>query len=230
MVLYSVVSQARKAVKSVYMQFIDDLEERRYGRAVIFGLLILIAGSASWGGYSMYVRHREQQASSDLMQYIKDYHQAAGAESTDWNYLANLFKMGYRQHSHSTLAPFFLLYQADALVQDNERQEALSLLDQALVALGVESPLYTTYAVKKALLVLEDNAQQGIADLQKLAQDKANKQRDMAQYYLGLYYWMHNDSAQAKVAWAELIDSQSAEKQERSAWALQAQQYMQQMS
>ena len=56
-----------------------------------------------------------------------------------------------------------------------------------------------------------------------LAQDKNNKNRDMAQFYLGLYYFSADNLADAKKVWLELVE-QSTDTKNSSPWAQEAEQ------
>jgi cytochrome c-type biogenesis protein CcmH/NrfG len=92
------------------------------------------------------------------------------------------------------------------------------------------SPLIALYEMERALIQLDsadDKFQQaGLQTLQALADDKNNTHRDSAQYYLGNYYWAHNDVDKAHDIWQKLVDEQRDEKLAPSPWVQQVQQQL----
>ncbi len=107
-------------------------------------------------------------------------------------------------------------------------------MDDALEGMKTDHSLFNVYKTKRAIAKLdaddEVTQKQGLQELVTLANDTTNKQQDVAQYYVGLYHWNTDNIEVAKKAWKQLINSQSAEKQGKSPWALQAQTLLQQIS
>ena len=62
-----------------------------------------------------------------------------------------------------------------------------------------------------------------------LAQNKDNMFRDSAQYYLGRYYWAHNQIDDARAVWQQLVDEQRDEKMAPSPWVNQVQEQLELM-
>ena len=71
---------------------------------------------------------------------------------------------------------------------------------------------------------------EGLEELRQLATDTTNKNNDSAQYYLGLYYWAHNDLTTAINTWKELVASQAHERLAASPWASLAKEKLAQRS
>jgi hypothetical protein len=80
------------------------------------------------------------------------------------------------------------------------------------------SPLYTLYATKRALIAIDLGKEEGLEQLKTLGYDENNKQRDVALYYLGLYYWSNNDIDGARQVWETLVSLKKADPKATSEW------------
>jgi predicted Zn-dependent protease len=184
---------------------------RRIMRLLSIGAMITAALAVSYWGYQLYAGNREKNAQKELAACMELYEKAAGAGemATLWPSVEMACKLGHERYSGSSLAPYFLSYQADALIKQNKMDEAITIMNEMVHALSPRSPLYHVYATKHALMQMDatDNAVRaaGLLALEKLAADTNNEQRDEALYYLGLYHWHNNDASQAKEAWQTLM-------------------------
>lgn len=196
-------------------------------RRIYYGIALLtIAGLAvaGWFGYGWYVRLKEEAAYKDLALSIDGYVKALGTGESEgkWHDVARAFEVGAERHPSSKMHPYFLVYQADVLIQQGKTKEAGALMDKALIEMNAQQPLYTTYALKRALLNLDsgDPASQkrGREELESLAKDTSNPTQDMALYYSALDAESRGDEAQAGKQFKEII----AHGQQRSYWYLLA--------
>lgn len=198
---------------------------RRALHAFTAGAFIILMVLASWWAYGSYSVYREQQAQKTLASCIEQYEKAvtAGVGSILWPTVELSCKSGYEQYSGSSLAPYFLAYQAEALIKQNKTEDAMTVMGTMTQAMSHSSPLYYLYAMKHALLQMDaaDSAVRaaGLQTLTKLADDTDNKQRDEALYYVGLYNWHNNDLAQAKEAWQKLAELPAMNNDQASPWA-----------
>ena len=84
-------------------------------------------------------------------------------------------------------------------LQQGKIADACAIFESVIAALPKDSPVLPLYKTKRALMKLDmpEAAKQaeGLEELRQLAADKTNKNSDVAQYYLGLYYWARNDLA-----------------------------------
>lgn len=191
-------------------------------------LVALIATGGFWG-YKKYVMHREQAAQKVFADCMHEYTMVLAGNGT-WENVEELSRVGYEDHKNSNLAPYFLALQADALLAQNKQEEAAKIFDTLLTSLPKKSPLYSLYATKRALINIDRGesagaATMGLEQLKALADDTKNLQRDVALYYLGLYYWSENSIQEAQKAWQELIDMQQDQKVP-SPWAARAREKM----
>jgi tetratricopeptide (TPR) repeat protein len=174
-----------------------------------FGIIVLLG---LWWGYSQFAGQKEKEAQKTLASCIELYDQAIGASETSvpWSTVETACKRAYDEYSSSNLAPYFLAYQAEALVKQNKTDEAVTVMTSMIKSMSKSSPLYYVYATKLALVEIDSNDStihaQGLKRLEELAADTNNQQRDEALYYAGLYYWQLNDQIKAKEAWQTLAE------------------------
>ncbi len=210
------------------------LKSRLIYLAFIVGLSALV--SAGWFGYAWYVKRQEQAAYKDLAESIDAFYKvlAASNNTQAWQDVVTAFTVGAQRHARSHLAPYFLAYQADALLYQGDQQSALSVMDNMISMLSKTSPLYYTYATKRALMKLDaqqpDIKQQAKAELEQLIKDSANPSytKDMALYYAGLDAWNQGDKEQARAYWSSIANPSTP--QEASLWWEKAQERMQMSS
>lgn len=175
-------------------------------------LAMLCVGIVCAGGYYTYKWHNnkiQKRAQRDFVDSIDVYKQAfmsdAGQkditkkETQMWNEVEVAFKTGYFQNSKSTLAPFFLAFESEALIKLGKFDEAYKALSEAIKKFSKNSPYYYLYSIKKSLLEIDKKDEKsGVEQLINLVSDKNNILKDMSAFYLGEYYWSKNDIVKAK--------------------------------
>ena len=170
----------------------------------IAAIALAIAGlvGAGWFGYSWYARSKEQAAYKDLAESIDAYNKARLSGSEKLTDVERGFAEGAKRNASSKLRSYFLVYQADALLELGKQHEAIALYDQALGSIARSNPLYFLYAVKRALIKLDATddviRKQGRQELTMLAHDAANPMQDMARYYSGLDALDQGDTSTAE--------------------------------
>lgn len=196
---------------------------------VFLAVAVIIGGLV---GYRWYHSNQEKAAQLLFSEGIELYQQAVTG-TIQWTQVDLFFNLGYERHKNCALAPFFLAFRAEALAQQKKNDDAIKVLAQAVDQMNPAQPFKTFYQTKLALLQIDStdtNTQQaGLSGLKTLADDTKNQSRDVAQYFLGLYYWNLNNIEQARVIWQELISSQMAEKHAMSPWAAQAEEKLSQL-
>jgi tetratricopeptide (TPR) repeat protein len=199
--------------------------------AGVVGALVIVGGVA---GYRYYVNQIETRAQIAFAESVAIYHEAMRGRSDVWPHVELKCATDYEQFKKSSLAPYFLVIKADALAQQGKIVEAAEIFDTVIDVLPKNSPLLSLYKTKRALLKLDmpESAKQteGLEELRQLSADKTNLNNDVAQYYLGLYYWSRNELPAALDIWKELVAGQAAEKLAASPWASLAQEKLAQRS
>ncbi len=175
------------------------------------GILALagLAG-AGWFGYSWYMRSKEQVAYKDLAESIDGYVKSriSGGNAEKWIDVERGFQAGAKRNTSSKLQPYFLAFEADALIEQGKIKEAAILIDKAVGMISRDNPLYFLYAIKRALIKIDSSDEgmekQGRQELAALAKDTANPMQDMARYYSGLDALSQGDKTAARNFFQEI--------------------------
>ena len=205
-------------IKTRIKHFIEN-----HYREFLIGIGCVLVGCAAYYLYKRDQRHKNEVAQIAFAQTIAEMHNSQ-KDSDLWSSVGLAAQTGYRSYNKTIFGPYFLALESEAEVEQGNNAKSLELLELALKELGKKTPLYYVYKTKAALLKLdnEDVAVQtaGYNDLQALAQDEDNKNRDQALYYLGEYYHNQNDTARAQETWKELVtEFQASEDTAMSPWA-----------
>ncbi len=207
----------------------------RYIKQIAIALAIVLLAAGGYLGYRSYIVSREQKAHQTFADYMQDFQLAAKADSKEeWERMVRLAEHGHIQHKGSNLAPLFLSLKADAHIKRGEMVEGINTLQQAIDALPAGSPLLTLLQIKQSLIQLDadDDAlsKVGLQQLILLARDKENSLKDMALFYLGRYYWAHDQIEDAKKTWQELEDSSWYDKAYPSPWMQEVKQKLKEIA
>lgn len=182
----------------------------KYTRAITIFVSCAIFALVGWYGYRWYKTKLEYTAQRDFSESAQDFYKlfASQKSAKAWNDVEQGLAFRAEQNKNSTLAPYFLVYQADALLQEGKSAEALALLNRAITQLEKTSPIYYLYRIKRALIKLDAEQEairmEGVAELDVLSQDKDNQYQDMAGYYRGYYAWNTGNKNEAKQIWSQL--------------------------
>ncbi|MCK4517873.1 tetratricopeptide repeat protein [Candidatus Babeliales bacterium] len=208
---------------------IDDLvkkiKECQIQVLIGLGIVAFIIGGVYGLGY--YKQRREERAYQTLVSAMKYFdapvakkseeHQGNldflekkefSTEKEKWERVASTFKDAYDSYSGAGIAPIFLAYRAEALVQLDKLDEAIEVLRQAIAGMS-NGQTRELYQAKLALMLLdtkeEKEASVGLETLKKLAADEQSVVRDLALYHLGQHYWYAKNFIEAKNYWNQLL-------------------------
>ncbi len=220
--------------RSVMQPTITRIKKFRYIRELLISVVLLPLLIAGFFGYRLYRTHKEQAAHRALATCIAEYEKVAKEEPQMLSRVEMLCKLGYEQHENSALAPYFLAFRANVLMQQDKKEEALAIIDKMLDGMTSASPLFTIYKTKRALMQLDmsDHITQaaGLDELRQLAQDKNNMNNDIALYYVGLYHWAKNEIEESKKVWEELVSTKIDKKESASPWVALAEEKLKQIA
>ena len=207
----------------------------RYMKQLTMVITVLLVAAGGYVGYRWHIAAREQKAYHTFAEYLTEFQLAVKADTpAEWNRLISLVNNGYAQHKTSNVAPLLLSLKADAQIKLGELVEAGNTVKQAINALPTDSKLVPLLSVKHALLQLDatDSELQkaGLQELIALARDKDNPYKDMALFYLGRYYWAHDEVEEARKSWQELEEGSVLERAYPSPWMHEAEQKLAQIA
>lgn len=188
------------------------LQNKRYDKFVYAGLLaifILSIGLLGWYGYNWYKVNRAQEAYQAFSESVAEFDQAkSGNKDITWAEVVSSLKVGAKKYSDTSLYPFFLAYESQALKLANDQENSQKVLSQSIESMPKDNPLYGLYAIKNAVLRLnsdkDEAKQEGISLLEDLAKNKNLSIRQTALYYLGYYFYLSNNIDKANQYWLEL--------------------------
>lgn len=209
---------------------------RSYTHFLFILLLTLLAVGGGYLGYRWYMLSKGQTVQREVAMRMEEFQRIlAGAPEAMPAQLAQLesvLTFDYNLNQRNKLAPMFLLLQADVQLQQQKEVETLDTL-QRLITILATSPLQPLIKTKRALLQLDSADVQvkelGLQNLTQLAYDTDNTQRDSALFYLGRYYWVHDQLDEAKRVWQELIDTPTYTGSFPSPWVYEAQEALAQV-
>lgn len=227
----------KKITQNMYRDFFyphfERMKELSFFKEIAIGSLFILAAVGGFYMYRVWNSGKEQEAQKIFEECFQEYQRALQGSDELWSEVAMMCKLGYERYGATNIGPFFLGLQADALLWQGKKPEALTFLDKMIYSLS-GNPLISIYKIKRALIKCDsddDNMQQqGRTELEELAHDQRNIQADEAYYYLGYSYWTRNELEQAKRVWQELLEKFKKDNpQSVSVWMLLAEQKIKQI-
>jgi hypothetical protein len=207
------------------MMLSNTLLNKKYQTALVVVGIAAGLGAVGWFGYSWYRVRVEQQAHKAFVESVNDYTamEKSTQEQPAWHDIGQALANRAQEHKNSVLAPYFLLYQADALLHEGKRENSIEIMNTALEKISKNLPLYYLYALKRALVKIDSNQEllhnEGLKELDELSTNSENPLQDMALYYKGYNAFAAGDAAQAQQVWVQLF----APAYKESLWAQLAQ-------
>ena len=209
----------RQMVRAIYG---EKVKQFKYLKHIFICLGIVLSCVATFMLYRFYVMYRERASQKVFSEYVELF-QKEHAEDGEWQKITAQFQHGYDQHSGSYLAPYYLSFQADGLLKQGKKNEAIGVMDEMIQHMPVSSPILSLFKTKRALIKLDSDdeaiQQEAVQELEVLAKDSDNQFQDLAQFYLGRYYWSNDQIVEAKQVWQQLVDEQRKQRLAPSPWA-----------
>ncbi len=210
-----------------FYRLYDAMMDNARHVTLIVGLIVFFIAVAL--GYMFWMNEHNKSAQRYFGALVMEYNRAKQDKDVDFQLLLKKFEKGYQQYSRSSLLPYYKDYAVNILMHQHKNEEALALLDTMLSDMQA-SPLLPLYQMERALIALDmadvQIQEKGKEALVALAQDKLNPFKDSAQFYLGRYYWTHDNVTLAKEVWQTLVDEQADQKAAPSPWVQQVKDYL----
>lgn len=205
-----------------FRQLFDDAVEMvvTYRNHVFGGLGVLFLAAVLMVGYHYHRNNVQQAAHRDLIDVLRYFDLPVGTplplnknikfetEEQKWNEVARLFEVGYKKNASSTLAPIFLAFRSEALINLGKQEEAILCLTETIQKIA-DKRIANYYELKLALVKLDSKNEvyhkDGLAILEKIAISKEHLAQDQALYQLGVYFWTNKKFDEAKNYWQQFI-------------------------
>jgi len=193
-------------------------------RKNIFISLAGIAGVALMAtGYTWYRHSTQEAAQKAFFEALRFYNGAVTkrpkalispeaieftSEEEKWARVVQHYEQAYQRHKGAGIGPMFKVYQADALINLGQHDEAIKALED--VVNNVASVELREFLQLKLALMKIDSTKptlqaDGLKVLTTIASDTASYCHESGLYYLGYYYFAKGDTAQAKNYWQQLM-------------------------
>lgn len=206
-------------VSSILEEYNKESEKHWYTKWITLALLLGLVGVGSWKAYNWYTVSQEKKAQVAFMFVLEDYNRLTNSQDdVNWQDAATTFAAVAKKYPKTMYGDLARMFEADCLsrVKGANSIEPLEVWVQTHTS---KHPMYYLYKTRYALALAND-ASEHIRLLQELIADPKNIHKDMAQFFLGYYYWAQDDITQARTIWQQLIDSQvDVPAEGKSPWA-----------
>ena len=204
-------------------------------------LIVALGLAGSYYGYQFYIQKRESKAYEAFVEVAHAYQNAeesafksvmpnnTGAENLEaiWKDVEILIDAGYCANSNSYLAPFFLAYKANVMLEQGKSvDEAYEVMQQALAKASTRLEFYDVLKLKAAKMACDCSdasiQAEGLRDLEYIAGNKKSIAQAEALYTLGIYYMMQNDVEHAKNYFSKIVEDTNQDLFDSSLWVNEA--------
>lgn len=136
-------------------------------------------------------------------------------EQQKWERVAASAQKNAQEFKGTKLGATFAAIYADALNIQNKHKEAVGVMRQAVDGMSVAA-VRDYYQLKLALMLIDQNDEkekkEGIELLKKISETPKHTAHDRGLYYLGEYFWINKQYAEAKNSWQQFVVKYGTEK------------------
>ena len=192
-------------------------------KEMALGLLFVAVMIAAFFGYRYHRRRTQIAAHHDFVHALKHYDAPVkktaqydpakeivefNNDQEKWQRVAELFAQGYDKNSGAGLAPMFLAFQSEALINLKKLDEAINVLKKSVISMS-NKDVASYYEIKLALMQLDSTNKsardEGLERLKGLTREQGTIAYDQALFNLGNYYWINKQFDEAKSYWQQFI-------------------------
>ncbi len=223
----NVYTQIQRSVKHHYAAF-AEYSSKRYMKELLTGFFVFAVVGAGYVGYNWYQKRQNVQAFAALLEISKSYDQAANkareqkslpadaAHENPWEDTQILLEAVSRAHAWSSLAPFFVIYEAQlALDADGDYDKACSLMKKAIAGISKKSIFYDMFNLKYLKMLLDSSSESvqhdALLQLAAISLQPNNYYQQEALSTLASYHAAHGNMAAAIEAWTVLASFNQAD-------------------
>ena len=225
--------------QAVLLKWIDDVlkKAKAYQQILVAaGVGAIILGSVIFG-YSYYKNKVRAAAYKDFMSAIQSYDgviknknvsssypsvKQFESENDKWTQTEQLFRQGYLNYKNTELAPAFLAFQAEALLNLGKVDDAIKILKDVVNQVKSEE-IKDSYKVKIALISMDKKDEkvqrEALNELIAIANNDGSVANEVALYQVGSYFWNQKKYNEAKDYWQRLLVKTTAKSGQVSVFA-----------
>ncbi|OGB86133.1 hypothetical protein A3J41_00500 [candidate division TM6 bacterium RIFCSPHIGHO2_12_FULL_38_8] len=231
-------SKLHKSILTYY-QMLKEQYSIKYLKETLIGTLLAICLIGGYFLNKFYVQSREQQAFVALSEVVDSFmHSQRTAQSMEqkdkekieqaWQDTQILLDALYKDNSSSYLAPYFLVFKAQVILErDHNVDAAIQVLDDALKSISSTTEIGSLFHLKRIKMGFDsknlETREKAFKDLLAMTQDCAAYGYQEALYTLGLYLISKGDAAGSQAAFKQLVDNADAKALIKSPWVILAQ-------
>ncbi len=225
--------------QAVLLKWIDDVVKKAkvYQQVLVAAGLGLMVFGAVVFGYSYYKNKVRAAAYKDFMSAMQSYDgviknkkmssnypgiKQFESENDKWTQTEQIFRQGYQNYKNTELAPAFLAFQAEALLNLGKVDDAIKLLKDVINQVKSEE-LKDSYKVKIALINMDKKDEkvksEALNELISIANNDSSVANEVALYQVGAYFWSQKNYNEAKNYWQRLLVKTTAKSGQVSVFA-----------
>ncbi len=151
------------------------------------------------------IKEKDSKDQTDLSFLIKKEFKT---ETEKWEKVNIEFEKAYNRNASSGLAPMFLVYRSQALVNLGKIDDGIDVLRSA-IDLFTQENMKDFFTVRLGLMMIDSKDKskdnEGLKILTDLSLNTESSSHDRALYYLGEYYWHKKDFLMARNYWNRFL-------------------------
>lgn len=215
-----------KNISAPYSQSFMHYTQIKYVRELIAAVILFVVVSCGYALITWYQKSNNVHAFAGLVEISKSYENSLEVarkqqELPESEQVENpfedtelLLEAIAKQHAGSSLSPFFIFYQADLVLhQENDLAQAITLMKKGLAQLPKKSIYYDMFHLKLIKMSLDSKdeavAVKALQDLKLMADNNENYYYQDALHTLALYQASQGDMSAAIVSWKKLALTQA---------------------
>lgn len=194
---------------TIFMELVNRIEEYR---TYVFSCLLVISLGAAALYYNRVSSYQNEQAAYEAVAHLLTEIDGAYNNPDLWSEVEAGCRTALVQFKKSSAQPYLKVIISEALLQQNNITEALTMLEQATAHLPADASFFGgLFRTKAAAIQLsssdEQIQQKAISTLEALSTDKKNIHRAYAQFVLAQYFEQVGRAQQAQQLYKQLAAS-----------------------
>lgn len=186
-------------------------------------ILVVTLGGVGFFGYKYYKNKIRAAAYKDFVAAMQYYEGAVKSkasrydsqsvkifqsEADKWQQTEQVFRQGYEKYKNSEMAPVFLAFLSEALLNLGKTEKALEILN-SFVGQVSSKEIKDCYKLKISLIKMDSKdakvKDEGLKELVSIANDENNLSNEVALYQAGAFFWNQKNYSEARNYWQRLL-------------------------